>query len=95
LRDEDPWGSAYRARVAFLAQTFLVSLLVRRKAFSEERAARTWAVLLVLNKAAEIFVRSKAVYLFVNVPISVVGASLLDTALKGLYTHATARGKPQ
>jgi hypothetical protein len=83
---------SYRATLSFLAQTFLVSAVVRHHAFSEEATARAAIVFGVFLKYSEVLNRDRLVFLFVTTPAIVGVFSLFDCSLQGIYTDSIPAG---
>ncbi len=83
---------SYRATLSFLAQTFLVSAVVKHHAFSEEATARVAIVLGVFLKYSEVLNRDRLVFLFVTTPAIVAIFSLFDCSLQGIYTDSIPAG---
>ncbi|TFJ81015.1 hypothetical protein NSK_007658 [Nannochloropsis salina CCMP1776] len=83
---------SYRATLSFLAQTFLVSAVVRHHTFSEEATARVAIVLGVFLKYSEVLNRDRLVFLFLTTPAIVAIFSLFDCSLQGIYTDSIPAG---
>lgn len=84
---------SYRATLSFLAQTFLITAVVRHHAFSEEATARLAIVAGVFIKGAEVINRDRLVFLFVTTPFVVAIFSLFDSSLQGIYTDSIPPGR--
>ena len=67
-------------------------MLVRHQAFTEEATARFALIAIVFLKAFDIFSRDVYIYVLLTTPLTVVVFSLLDAALKGIYTDAIPQG---
>ena len=83
---------SYRATLSFLAQTFLISAVVRHHAFSEEATARLAILAGVLIKGAVVLNRNRFVFLFGTTPLVVAIFSLFDSSLQGIYTDSIPPG---
>jgi len=83
---------SYRATLSFLAQTFLVSAVVKHHTFSEEATARAAIVFGVFLKYSEVLNRDRLVFLFVTTPAIVGVFSLFDCSLQGIYTDSIPAG---
>lgn len=84
--------TSYRALLAFLAQTFAISMLLRHSRFSEEASAKGAVAAIVAIKFLDAVNQNPWVYVLVSTPVTVVAYSLLDSMIKGIYTDAVPSG---